>query len=98
MLEVQTGRNQGSGAGAAEHGALSRSGLRNLLARLQRDIRAHGEEQRFCTLWRQISPEVVELVDYFPEQIQRPGAAALGETAQCMPAWQIRKVLQAQLQ
>ena len=40
----------------------------SLIDRIQSDIRDYGDEKTFHAVWRQVSPESVELVDYLPAE------------------------------
>ena len=70
----------------------------NLMDRITSDIRTYGDEKTFQAVWRQVSPESVELVDYLPSDSALGAPNDICDVVQAMPAWQILKVLQTQMQ
>ena len=70
----------------------------SLIDRIRSDIRTYGDEKTFHAVWRQVSPESVELVDYLPSDSALGAPNDICDVIQAMPAWQILKVLQTQMQ
>ncbi len=68
----------------------------SLIDRIQSDIRDYGDEKTFHAVWRQVSPESVELVDYLPAEGVQSEPNDICDMVHAMPAWQILKVLQTQ--
>ncbi len=69
----------------------------NLMDRITSDIRTYGDEKTFQAVWRQVSPESVELVDYLTSDASQSAQDDVRDIVHAMPAWQILKVLQTQI-
>lgn len=82
--------------GISAAGGAPGTDLDALIVRIRRDIALRGDEQMFCAVWHDFSPELECLVDYLPGECERSESMALGNHVERMPAWQILKILLAQ--